>query len=432
MVDTNDPPEATQEGHTNVICDGSNPMASSAVTTQLQHTDEDTQLQQASEYFDFLTNETSNLMELNSDDVVRAAIIGIPNSSQVKVLYSGGFGASGIGRRSEEDGNFLFLCGDGGLEIGPPTSLSLPHSISNRQLVAVMTPDQFSTKITEKGANFTWPLLSQGKVTTQQEIMQIAPIPPFVVYDGFQADVHAPLIYERLLRIDTHGMPVYQHAKHFLLACLSKNNIVDTKPFVSNQILLQQATPSARRWANARFKQHFPTLVNTVPAAPPQNTDLATQIAAILAAQQRSTENQRNSVGEEKKDDDPGAISGMSKQELSLTLQMCGKPSDGVKEDLPPWFLEVAAKGTQDAFKNLIIRKTIENNYIFDDAEVPLTAQLVRMVNKRSWCGKESNTRRPSILNATEGLSPFIVLDMDEDEVARLNYNADALQSYSF
>ena len=47
------------------------------------------------------------------------------------------------------------------------------------------------------------------------------------------------------------------------------------------------------------------------------------------------------------------------------------------------------------------------------------------------WCGKESNTRRPSILNATEGLSPFIVLDLDEDEVARLNYNADALHTAS-
>ena len=82
-------------------------------------------------------------------------------------------------------------------------------------------------------------------------------------------------------------------------------------------------------------------------------------------------------------------------------------------------------------FKDLIIRKNIENNFIFDDADVPLTAQLVRMVNKQSWYGKESNTHRPSILNATEGLSPFIVLDLDGDEVTRLNYDTDALHTAS-
>jgi hypothetical protein len=433
MVDDTQPPAGpgAAGGHTNVISDGTDPVPTALVALQMHNTDKDTQLQQAQEYFDFLTNTTSNLLELNSDNVVRAAMISIPNSYNVKILYSSGIGASGIGRTAAEDGKFLFLCGDGGHDVGPPSSISLPQTMCATQRIAVMTETQFTTKLTEKGRDFTWPLLTKDKVTTDQLIMQLAPIPPFVVYDGFTADINAALIYERLMRIDTHGLPIYQHAKHFLLACLSKNNLADNKPFISNEILLEQPTITAKRWANERFKFHFPLLVPNVPppAVPPTNTsDLAAQIATIIAAQRTQA---RESSGEEKKDGDDGAISGMSKQELRVTLQMCGKSPDGVKEDLPPWFLEVAAKGTQDSFKNLIIRKNIENNYLFDDADVPLTAQLVRMVNKRSWCGKESNTRRPSILNATEGLSPFIVLDLDEDEVARLNYNADALHTAS-
>jgi hypothetical protein len=110
---------------------------------------------------------------------------------------------------------------------------------------------------------------------------------------------------------------------------------------------------------------------------------------------------------------------------------MCGTPPNIVKEELPQWFLEVAAKGMQDSFKNLIICKNIENNTLYEDAKVPLTAPLVKMISKRNWCGKESNTKCPSILNATEGLSPFIVLDLDEDEVAKLNYDDDAFNSAS-
>ena len=146
--------------------------------------------------------------------------------------------------------------------------------------------------------------------------------------------------------------------------------MADNKPYISNQILLQQPTISAKRWANARFKLHFPLLgppLPTIPVQTPVHTDLAAQIAAILAAQRIPA---RESIGEEKKDSDDGAISGMSNQELRVTLQMCGKSPDGVKEDLPPWFLEVAAKGTQESFKNLIIRKNIENNYIFDTSTV--------------------------------------------------------------
>ena len=124
--------------------------------------------------------------------------------------------------------------------------------------------------------------------------------------------------------------------------------------------------------------------------------------------------------------------SGMSKQELKLTLQMCGKGEDDIKKELPDRFMEVSAKGTQDSFKKLIIHQNIKNNAIYNDSEIPLIAQLVKMISKRSWCGKESNTRRSSIIKATEGLvSPFIVSDLDKDEVAKLKYDTDAITATS-
>jgi hypothetical protein len=177
--------QAAVDQHTNVLSDGSTPTPTALVAQELHRTPCDTQLQQATEYFDFLTNTTSNMLELNSDDTVRTAIIGLPNSSDVKIVYSGGFGSSGIGRTLVEDGKFLFLCGEGGEDIGTPATLSLPDTIRTMTEVAIMTPAQFTTKVTEKGPDFTWPLYNRDRITQSHTIMQIAPIPPFLVYDGF-------------------------------------------------------------------------------------------------------------------------------------------------------------------------------------------------------------------------------------------------------
>jgi hypothetical protein len=61
------------------------------------------------------------------------------------------------------------------------------------------------------------------------------------------------------------------------------------------------------------------------------------------------------------------------------------------------------------------------SNFKFEDAEVPLTTALLKVAAKRNWTGKEANINRPSLTNATEGLSLFLLLDLNEDEVAALN-----------
>ena len=63
---------------------------------------------------------------------------------------------------------------------------------------------------------------------------------------------------------------------------------------------------------------------------------------------------------------------------------------------------------------------------VFEDAEVPLTATLLKTIRKRAWTGKEGNVTRPSLINALDGISPFAMMDMDEDAVACFN-DEDAL-----
>ena len=69
------------------------------------------------------------------------------------------------------------------------------------------------------------------------------------------------------------------------------------------------------------------------------------------------------------------------------------------------------------------------SNTFYDDAGIPLTAPLLKMIIKRAWTRKDGNMNRPSLLHAMDGLSPFTMLDLSEDEVAMLNNEDDLITS---
>ena len=130
-----------------------------------------------------------------------------------------GVGSSPIGSMaSPVEGKLLFLQGEGNLEFGPPQPLFLPSTMVDKQKVTTMTEEQFSTTLTTKGTGYTYPLLARIAVTTTEEMMQIAPIAPYFVYDGFDNDLDAACVLERILLVnpaDTNGI---KHLKNFLMA----------------------------------------------------------------------------------------------------------------------------------------------------------------------------------------------------------------------
>ena len=65
-------------------------------------------------------------------------------------------------------------------------------------------------------------------------------------------------------------------------------------------------------------------------------------------------------------------------------------------------------------------------------AEVPISAPLLKMAIKWNWLGKYNNITRPLLVNATVSLSPFLVLDLMEDQVVSINEDDDALEWASY
>ena len=122
---------------------------------------------------------------------------------------------------------------------------------------------------------------------------------------------------------------------------------------------------------------------------------------------------------------------GMSKNELAVTLQMCGQASTWKVTDLPAWIQYCAAKGTSEQYKLTNIQKYIMATAFYDDSDMSLPSPLLKMILNRAWTGKEGNVTRPSLLHAMEGLSPFTMLDLNADEVALLNSEEDLILSAS-
>ena len=60
-------------------------------------------------------------------------------------------------------------------------------------------------------------------------------------------------------------------------------------------------------------------------------------------------------------------------------------------------------------------------NSYFEDADVPMAAQLLKMIMKRAWTGKYVNINRPSLKHSINNLSPFTMLDLNEEEVTWIN-----------
>ena len=419
-ADTND------VNHVNLFfTSGTLPAPTGNVPTLLHEITLEDQRQQCEQFFTFLAEESPDLLKLNEDIVPRIALISVPRSSKVKVVYCGGIGSSPIGNTTDTDGKFLFLSGDAGKELGIPQPVIIPTQMHLKDDTLSMTHAQFSTAFTSKGVNYNYPLLQRSSITNTVRIMLVAPIPAYLVYDGFNTNLDAAEVYERVISFDSHTTPTYTHLKQFLLCCLSGHNAQDRKPWAPQEHFMQPISLSGRQWASKKFQEVFPALVAAPPTIIPHG--LSPEIAALLAtalARHNPPPPPPTHVGEEKKSEDSNM--GMSDNELEEMLAMCGKTRDADPMLLPDWIQECAKKGSEN-YKLTVIMKHIMQNSYYDDAEVPITRPLLKMILKRQWTGKDGNITRPSMATSNEGLSPFAVLDLDEDAVARINDADDAL-----
>ena len=210
------------EAYNPIIYDGNLPAAIGPVATLLQEATNASHTERATTFYNFLTNPDNHLIDLNGDNTPLTAIIYIPNTKMVRLLYGFGIGTSGIGQTSPVDGNLLSMYGESDPQLGPPSVMMLPHTLRGIQEVIVMTHAQFATAL--NGLDYNHPLLQAITVQTTQNLMKLALIPAWLAFDSFEGDLDAAALYERVVTTIYVNTPMYSHLKNFLLACLAKHN----------------------------------------------------------------------------------------------------------------------------------------------------------------------------------------------------------------
>jgi len=96
--------------------DGTIATAFNAINTQ-EHKERARQL------YEFFRDPDSNLMDLNGDRRLLCALVAVPKSKLVKIVYGFGYGTSGIGATSAISKKLLVLIGEGGTDFGTPQVL---------------------------------------------------------------------------------------------------------------------------------------------------------------------------------------------------------------------------------------------------------------------------------------------------------------------
>jgi hypothetical protein len=222
-------------------------------------------------------------------------------------------------------------------------------------------------------------------------------MPPFLVYDSFEGDLDAVEVLEQVLATnDKTDNGVIQHLTNFLLACLSTHNVGDNKPHLPPAILMEPASPDAKKWAKNWFTKLFESLKpndgTIIPQGPqqPQHNNIMALLAQFLLAQagliqQLQQQRNRADTGEEKKNEEKTdtETSPITSQEMKALLKMCGHDISGTFELLPQcWFHMCSEIGLSEQYKMTIIQKHIMATQYYDDAEVPLTTPLLKMAMK--------------------------------------------------
>ena len=112
-------------------------------------------------------------------------------------------------------------------------------------------------------------------------------MPPYFVYDGFEGNLDAGIVYERLLQHNDVENEMISHLKFFLRACLSPPNAGDEMLYVDTTVFSSTPAAQARRWDKKNFMGCFlglrivtPVKMIESPTTPP--TDIATILATIL------------------------------------------------------------------------------------------------------------------------------------------------------
>ena len=198
-------------------------------------------------FYGFLKQDALQPLELNADTIPGLSLVNIPSLSKVRLMYGVGFRLRIIGTMPSTIANqYGMHSGEVGPDLGCANVLTLPSSIYQPANIAKIKIKEFITKVTAKVTAYNYPLLIRSNFSDTTKLLQIDPIPTFLIYDGFEKDLDAAEVLERVLFMDRNrgGQKMTLNLQQFLLFFISIHNAKHPKPYVNSEIMMRQAHSS--------------------------------------------------------------------------------------------------------------------------------------------------------------------------------------------
>ena len=282
----------------------------------------------------FVQRQDKDLYHLNGDNTLTVAMVHVPKTMTVRIVYGLGVGTPGFREQTVIDRKPLCLIGDvdnnrnvaDGMRLLPP--FLAPKDI--------FVPPRAWIDDGLKDESKAWPLVrgsayDRERPTFLRPVVRVCPIPAYFVLDGFENDLNIRVVTRRLEASTSATAAWAKHALDFLQVCTLQPKAQTVGTSLPPELFLERPSPALKAWCATRTYQlcpelapysgqaRAPTPAPTPPAAPTM-TELFQQ---FIDMQKTMNEASRQTHAEEKKAEEPATTFGLAPSELKRLLVSC-------------------------------------------------------------------------------------------------------------
>ncbi len=307
-----------------------------------------------------------------------------------------------------------------------------------------------------------------GSATNAQDTVtlpQAVPFPAYLMYDGFDKEIDAVVLYERALQAlserECYCRPALDQVLEFLRATVTSTNKDQRSIVMKPSRFIHKVPAEAYKWRHLRVDAMFPDISaleeprpNTPPRPQPsaQAPTAATTATPVTPArseapstimspptghvtvgaadlfrlfQQFQTQANNGSstapVANISSDsstaantsEDNSSTLGLDELVYNKLLLQCGL-TVSERDDIPSLWSHLKRKGLSKTDKEDIIREALSTNLRYRGRKIPLLPSVLSIFKDRSFGGDYTS---PSLILAAKGISPFSFPSLTEAQI---------------
>ena len=434
-----DPVDGTTQFVT-IHWDGVMPIATGIVAKRFQRNTLEDQCEQAQTLL--LVSEDGNgaRTELDPENWT-PFLLAVPGSfRKVRVVY--GVSLQQPKEPTDDAHQFILaLTGELVPGISYPKAMMLPMKAIQPSTVYYPKGAQFSSKRRDQRlTTATW--FTTSKVTKSLDLPFLIPVPPALVYDAFNSDMDAMIIYERwmFMREEVEGDfdTLNQCLRKFLKGQVVAPTAKKPQGRLHMEPFLEEAPTSCNEWKRVQISKLVPASEDTNPSPRMSSRDksdigeavpssFAREVATVMAEENHRYFQKLERGKESAKTSETTTSNkhlGLAKSCFTLIIIYCGLVP-GEEDNIPYIWFDLAENGLFRGDKRSKVRRWMEKNCRYRDSKPKLHTGFLNMIIQREF----EDTVSSCLKTAVKGLTPFALPALSDDEVYRINEHERALET---